>query len=27
VPANLVFFAIATWLFSLWISPRPLVSS
>jgi putative membrane protein len=27
VPANLVFFAIATWLFSRWISPRPLVSS
>ncbi|HEX4862157.1 MAG TPA: cytochrome c oxidase assembly protein [Rhizomicrobium sp.] len=27
VPANLVFFVIATWLFSRWISPRPLVSS
>jgi putative membrane protein len=27
VPANLVFFAIATFLFSRWISPRPLVSS
>jgi putative membrane protein len=27
VPANLVFFAIATWLFSRWISPRHLVSS
>ena len=27
VPANLVFFAIATWLFSRWISPRPLVPS
>lgn len=23
VPANLVFFAIATWLFARWISPRP----
>jgi putative membrane protein len=28
VPANLVFFAIATWLFALWISPpRKLVTS